>query len=227
MSGRWRDNPKRELWFAWWTTVVFYQVFGLVFFVITRTQPPPPPDWDTPRIVQWFNDNHTGLLRRLRPDVPHHGHGGAGNALIAYSMRRMSVSPVFGYALSGACTRSAGCPECCCCASRCPPAPATRPRPRIDRLDLRLRVPDLHRNHGRVPARLAGLDGGHPARQERRLPEVVRLPQPVQRAHRGRGRRRPGCSTAACSPGTAYRLVDRHGRVRHLHRRVHRPAAPG
>lgn len=98
MSVRLRDNPKRELWFAWWTTVVFYQVFGLVFFVITRTQPPPSPDWDVPRIVQWFNDNHTGLLVGFGLMFLVTGMVAPANALIAYSMRRMSVSPAFGYA---------------------------------------------------------------------------------------------------------------------------------
>ena len=98
MSARWRDNPKRELWFAWWTTVVFYQVFGLVFFVITRTQPPPSPGWDAARIVQWFNDNHAGLLVGFAIMFVIGGMAAPANALIAYSMRRMSISPAFGYA---------------------------------------------------------------------------------------------------------------------------------
>lgn len=100
MSARtlWRDNPKRELWFAWWTTVVFYQIFGLVFFVLTRTQPPPPPSWDAARITQWFNDNHHGLLIGFAIMFLVTGMTAPANALIAYSMRRMSVSPAFGYA---------------------------------------------------------------------------------------------------------------------------------
>jgi hypothetical protein len=28
----WRHNPKRELWIAWYTTVVFYNIFTVVFF---------------------------------------------------------------------------------------------------------------------------------------------------------------------------------------------------
>jgi hypothetical protein len=91
-------NPKRELWLAWWTTVVFYQIFGLVFFVMTRTQPPPPPGWDAARIVQWFNDNHNGLLAGFAIMFVITGMTAPANALIAYSMRRMSVSPAFGYA---------------------------------------------------------------------------------------------------------------------------------
>ena len=36
-------NEKRELWIGWWTLVVFYNLYGLLFFVITRTQPLPQP----------------------------------------------------------------------------------------------------------------------------------------------------------------------------------------
>ena len=94
----WRSDPKRELWFAWWSTVVFYQIFGLVFFVLTRTQPPPPPSWDAARIVGWFTDHHHGLLIGLAVMFLITGMVAPANALIAYSMRRMSISPAFGYA---------------------------------------------------------------------------------------------------------------------------------
>ena len=92
-----RHNPKRELWLAWWTLVVFYNFFGLVFFVITRTQPPPDPGWDTARQVQWFGDNHFGILVGFAIMFLITGMTTMSNALIAYSMRRMSVSRVFAY----------------------------------------------------------------------------------------------------------------------------------
>jgi hypothetical protein len=94
---QWRHNPKRELWFAWWTTIVFYQLFFLVFFVLTRTQPPPNPGWDLPRVVQWFNHHHYGLLIGFGIMFLITGMTAPTNALIAYSMRRMSVSPAFAY----------------------------------------------------------------------------------------------------------------------------------
>jgi hypothetical protein len=94
VSGR---SAKRELWLAWWTMVVFYQIFGLVFFVLTRTQPPPGPGWDATRITQWFSDNRLGLLAGFGIMFVITGMTAPANALIAYSMRRMSVSPVFGY----------------------------------------------------------------------------------------------------------------------------------
>src|SRR5262245_49899745 len=88
---------KRELWFAWYATIVFYNLFTIVFFVLTRTQPPPQPWWDPPRVVQWFSDNHYGLLIGFAIMFLITGLTTFQNALIAYSMRRMSVSRAFAY----------------------------------------------------------------------------------------------------------------------------------
>jgi hypothetical protein len=93
-----RHHPKRELWFAWWVMVVFYQFYGLLFFVVTRVQPPPSPGWDTPTVVQWFSDHHLGILTGFGVVFLITGMTAPINALLAYSMRRMSVSPIFGYA---------------------------------------------------------------------------------------------------------------------------------
>ncbi|CQD16503.1 hypothetical protein BN970_03512 [Mycolicibacterium conceptionense] len=92
-----RHNPKRELWLAWWTVAVFYQFFGVVFFVMTRTQPPPPPQWDAAQKAQWIHDNHNGLLIGFAIMFVITGMTTIINALLGYSMRRMSVSPAFGY----------------------------------------------------------------------------------------------------------------------------------
>jgi hypothetical protein len=92
-----RHHPKRELWFAWWVIVVFYQLYGVLFFIVTRVQPPPSPAWDTPTVVQWFNDRHTGILVGFAVVFLITGMCAPMNALLAYSMRRMSVSRVFGY----------------------------------------------------------------------------------------------------------------------------------
>ena len=97
IAWHWRHNPKRELWFAWWTTVVFYQLFFVCFFVLTRTQPPPNPAWDASRVAAWFNHNHEGLLIGFAIMFLITGMTAPQNALIAYSMRRMSVSPAFAY----------------------------------------------------------------------------------------------------------------------------------
>jgi hypothetical protein len=93
----WRNDPKRELWLAWWSMVVFYQLFGIAFFVLTKTQPPPDPAWSQARIVEWFEGNRHGLLIGFGLIFVVSGMTSASNALIGYSMRRMSVSPVFAY----------------------------------------------------------------------------------------------------------------------------------
>lgn len=97
LGWHWRHNPKRELWLAWYTTVAFYNVFAVVFFVLTRTQPPPQAWWGVPRVVRWFADNHNGLLIGFAIMFLVTGMTTAQNALIAYSMRRMSVSRAFAY----------------------------------------------------------------------------------------------------------------------------------
>jgi len=93
-----KNNPKVELWFAWYTTVIFYNIFGVVFFIMTRTQPPPKPWWDLPRIVQWFGDNELGLLWGFGIIFALGAFSIASTALIVYSIRRMSVSPAFAWA---------------------------------------------------------------------------------------------------------------------------------
>jgi hypothetical protein len=92
-----RHDPKREMWFAWYVMVVFYNLYGLLFFLVTRVQPPPSPAWDTPMVVQWFDDRHLGILTGFGVVFLISGMCGPMNALLAYSMRRMSVSPIFGY----------------------------------------------------------------------------------------------------------------------------------
>lgn len=98
IAWHWRHNPKRELWLAWYGILAFYNVFGVVFFVMSRTQPPPQPWWGLARIGQWYNDNHLGLLVGFGLIFALGAFAVAANALIAYSMRRMSVSPAFAYA---------------------------------------------------------------------------------------------------------------------------------
>jgi hypothetical protein len=97
IAWHWRHNPKRELWIAWYATIVFYNLFAVVFFVLTRVQPPPQPSWDAPRVVQWFAANHDGLMVGFAIMFLVTGLTTAQNALIAYSMRRMSVSRAFAY----------------------------------------------------------------------------------------------------------------------------------
>ena len=97
IAWHWRHDEKRELWIGWWTLVVFYNLYGLLFFVVTRTQPPPKPSWEPAEIVQWFDDRHYGLLYGYAIVFIVGGATAIMNATLAYSMRRMSVSRAFAY----------------------------------------------------------------------------------------------------------------------------------
>ena len=67
-----RHHPKRELWFAWWVMVIFYQLYGLLFFFVTRVQPPPSPAWDTPRSCVG-SATTARASRRIRRRLPRRG----------------------------------------------------------------------------------------------------------------------------------------------------------
>src|SRR5947209_2869026 len=92
-----RHNPKRELWLAWWMLVVFYTLFFPVFFVAARVQPPPQPTWDLAAQVHWFHERRLGIPVGFGVIFAVGGMIAVNNALIAYSMRRMSVSRAFAY----------------------------------------------------------------------------------------------------------------------------------
>lgn len=92
-----RHDEKRELWIGWWTLVVFYNLYGLLFFVVTRTQPPPKPSLDPSEVVQWFADRRHGLIYGYAIVFIVGGATAIMNSTLAYSMRRMSVSRAFAY----------------------------------------------------------------------------------------------------------------------------------
>ena len=93
----WRNNPKRELWLGWYTTIVFYNLFVIVFFVMTHTQPPGYPWYSDAQAVDWFGHNRGGLLTGFAIAFATMALTVPTNALIAYSIRRMSVSRAFAY----------------------------------------------------------------------------------------------------------------------------------
>ena len=97
IAWHWHHDPKIELWIIWWAMVSFYQLFGVVFVAMTRVMPPAKPYWVQTRIVQWFSDNHSGLLVGFAIIFLVSGLVPGCNAIIAYSMRRMSVSRAFAY----------------------------------------------------------------------------------------------------------------------------------
>jgi hypothetical protein len=97
LFARWRRHPKFELWLAWWTMIVFYNFFFVIFFGIARIQPPPDPMWEPAQIVAWFTTHQHGLILGFSTVFVVTGLTAAANALIAYSMWRMSVSRAFAW----------------------------------------------------------------------------------------------------------------------------------
>jgi hypothetical protein len=97
IAWHWRYDEKRELWIGWWTLVVFYNLYGVLFFVMARTQPPPKPSLTPSQIVQWFADRHYGLLYGYAIVFIVGGATAIMNATLAYTMRRMSVTRAFAY----------------------------------------------------------------------------------------------------------------------------------
>jgi hypothetical protein len=97
IAWHWRNNPKRELWFAWYSMIIFSNIFVVVFFIMTHTQPPPYPYWSDTQVMHWFNGARGSLLIGFGIVFATGALTLPANALIAYSMRRMSVSRAFAY----------------------------------------------------------------------------------------------------------------------------------
>ena len=91
------DDPKRELWLAWYVTVGFYSLYTVIFFIVTRTQPPGKPWYDPNQVVGWFDSRHEGLLIGFAVIFVLGGFSASSLALITYSIRRMSVSRAYAY----------------------------------------------------------------------------------------------------------------------------------
>ena len=64
-----RTDPKRELWFAWYSTVAFYSLYSVVFFVLTRTQPPGKPYLEPRADRRVVRRPPLGPARRVRADL--------------------------------------------------------------------------------------------------------------------------------------------------------------
>jgi hypothetical protein len=91
------DDPKRELWLAWYATIAFYNLYAIVFFVVTRTQPPGKPWYSPTQVAAWFSGRHEALLIGFAFIFVLGGLSATSLALITYSIRRMSVSRAFSY----------------------------------------------------------------------------------------------------------------------------------
>jgi hypothetical protein len=88
---------RKELLLTWFAIITFYQIYFIAFFILSQTQPPPKPWWDEAQIVQWFTDKNWGIRWGFAITFLFAGFTACQNALIAYSMRRMSISRAYSY----------------------------------------------------------------------------------------------------------------------------------
>lgn len=93
----WMRRPKIDQWIAWWTIPVFYNLFGLIFVVLTRVMPPPRPDITQEQIVTFFAEHSLTIRIGFAMLMFFIGFASVANGLIALQIKRMSVSPVFAY----------------------------------------------------------------------------------------------------------------------------------
>ena len=94
----WTGRPKIDQWIAWWTIPIFYNLFGLIFVVLTRVMPPPRPDITDAQIVEFFEVHSLAIRIGFAMLMFFIGFASVANGLIALQIKRMSVSPVFAYA---------------------------------------------------------------------------------------------------------------------------------
>jgi hypothetical protein len=91
------SDPKRELWFAWYSAAFFYTLYAVIFFLVTHVQPPGQPWYSPAQVTHWFAHYHDGLLIGFALIFALGGLSATSIALITYSIRRMSVSRAFAY----------------------------------------------------------------------------------------------------------------------------------
>jgi hypothetical protein len=94
----WRARPKIDLWLTWWTIPLFYGVQGIIYVPLTRLMPPRRPDISAAQIAEFFHAHALGIKVGFGLLMVVAGFVGTANGLIAYQIRRMSVSPAFCYA---------------------------------------------------------------------------------------------------------------------------------
>jgi hypothetical protein len=90
-------REKLDLWICWWILPVFYTFFGLIFVLLAHVMPPPSPGLSVPQILAFFHAHATTIKIGFALLMGVIGLGSISNGLVAYQMKRMSVSPVFAY----------------------------------------------------------------------------------------------------------------------------------
>jgi hypothetical protein len=96
-----RKQSKIDVQSCWWVLPVFYNLFGLIFVLLARVMPPPRPNRNPEQIAEFFQAHSLTIQIGFSLLMVVIGFSGIANGLVAYQMKRMSVSPVFSYAYIG------------------------------------------------------------------------------------------------------------------------------
>jgi hypothetical protein len=91
-----------DLKICFWVVPAFYTLFGLIFVPLTRVMPPPRPDVTVDQIVHFTQQHGLTIQVGFALLMVVIGFAGVANGIVAYEIKRMSVSPVFAYAFLGA-----------------------------------------------------------------------------------------------------------------------------
>jgi hypothetical protein len=94
---RYRQHSKLDQWIVWWSLPVFYNLFGLIFVVLTRVMPPPRPSLSTGQIVAFFHQHSLTIKIGFGMLMIVVGFASWANGLVAYQMKRMSVGSTWAY----------------------------------------------------------------------------------------------------------------------------------
>jgi hypothetical protein len=95
--GREARDGKLDQWICWWTIPVFFTLFGLIFVPLTRVMPPPRPSLTDTQIVAFFHAHALTIQIGFGLLMVVIGFAAFSTGLVAFHMKRMSLSPVFAY----------------------------------------------------------------------------------------------------------------------------------
>lgn len=91
-----------DLRICFWVVPAFYSLFGLIFVPLTRVMPPPRPDVTDAQMVYFLHQHGLTIQIGFALLMIVIGFAGVANGIVAYEIKRMSVSPAFAYAYLGA-----------------------------------------------------------------------------------------------------------------------------
>jgi hypothetical protein len=96
-ADHYRRPGKTDQWICWWSLPVFYNMFGLIFVLLTRVMPPPKPGVSQQQVVAFFHDHALTIRIGFGLLMVVIGWASWANGLLLLQMKRMSVGPVWAY----------------------------------------------------------------------------------------------------------------------------------